>query len=294
MNKANLIGQKKFAIFAFLVIPVSLLLVFSYYPALRLIYLSFTSWDGVSMKINFVGFRNYSGIFTTAKLYTPFLHNGILFIVGLVQVALAFYFSNILNSAIRARNLFRTVLFMPYVINSVGIAFIFNFFFTYQGVLNTFLGSMGLNSLALDWLGDAKVVNWVMGFIGLWKYTGFMMIIFLGALQSISRDLYEASDIDGAKPYQQLLFITLPSIKTIITLILFLNLNGVISAFEFPFIMYPKGSPFGMADTFMVTTIYTAFRYSDFGMASAMGVVLVVIVAVMTFVQNKILPKEEE
>ena len=294
MFKVNLAVQKKIAITAFLLIPVTLLLLFSYYPAMRMVYLSFTSWDGVSLNISFVGLKNYFGIFTTPKLYTPFLHNGILFVTGLVQVALAFYFSIVLNSAIKARNLFRTFLFMPYVINSVAIAFIFNFFFAYQGVLNTFLNSIGISQLALDWLGDAKVVNWVMGFIGLWKYTGFMMIIFLGALQSISNDLYEASDIDGAKPYQQLLYITLPSIKSIITLILFLNLNGVISAFEFPFIMYPKGSPFGMADTFMVTTVYTAFRYSDFGLASAMGVILVIIVAVMTFAQNKILPKDEE
>lgn len=293
MNKINLAGRKSLVVFAFLFIPVSLLLLFSYYPALRLVYLSFTDWDGVSLNINFVGFKNYIGIFITPKLYTSFLHNGILFITGLVQVALAFYFSILLNSAIRARNTFRTVLFMPYIINSVGIAFIFNFFFAYNGVFNNFLSGIGLGSLVLDWLGDEKIVNWVMGFIALWKYTGFMMIIFLGGLQSISSDFYEAADIDGAKPHQKLLYITLPSLKSIITLILFLNLNGVVSAFEFPFIMYPKGSPFGMADTFMVTTIYTAFRYSDFGLSSAMGVVLVIIVAVLTFAQNKLLPKEE-
>lgn len=293
MNKSSLNVQKKLTIVAFLIIPVSLLLVFSYYPALRLVYFSLTSWDGVSFKKEFIGLSNYFRIFTTRELYKPFFNNGILFIVGLIQIVLAFYFSIILNSALRARNAFRTILFMPYVINSVAIAFIFNFFFsTDGGAFNTFLKSIGLSRLALDWFGDAKVVNWVMGFMALWKYTGFMMIIFLGALQSISNEMYEASYIDGAKPYQQLYYITLPSIIKIIELVFFLNLNGVISAFEFPFIMYPSGSPFGMADTFMVKSIYTAFRYSDFGLASAMGVVLVAIVAVLAIVQNKILPKE--
>lgn len=294
MKKVSLTAQKKLTIFAFLFIPVSLLLVFSYYPALKLIYFSFTSWDGVSLEKEIIGFSNYTRIFTTPELYTPFFHNGILFIVGLCQVVLAFYFSIILNTAIKAKNIFRTIIFMPFVINSVAIAFIFNFFFsTDGGVLNTFLTSVGLNHLALDWLGDAKIVNWVMGFMALWKYTGFMMIIFLGALQSISHEMYEASHIDGAKPFQQIFYITLPSIKNIIGLVFFLNLNGVISAFEFPFIMYPDGSPFGMADTFMVKTIRTAFRFSDFGLASAMGVILVVIVAVLTVVQNKIIPRGE-
>jgi raffinose/stachyose/melibiose transport system permease protein len=294
MNKLSITVQKKITIFTFLVIPISLLLVFSYYPALKLVYFSFTSWDGVSLKKEFIGFSNYFRIFTTPELYTPFFHNGILFIVGLVQVVLAFYFAIILNSALRARNAFRTIIFLPYVINSVAIAFIFNFFLSIDGgALNTFLSSIGLSRLALDWLGDARVVNWVMGFMALWKYTGFMMIIFLGALQSIPQDMYEASYIDGAKSYQQLVYITLPSIRSIIALVFFLNLNGVISAFEFPFIMYPDGSPFGMADTFMVKTISTAFRFSDFGLASAMGVVLVVIVAILAVIQNKILPKED-
>lgn len=295
MNKVSLTVQKKITIFAFLIIPVSLLLAFSYYPALKLVYFSFTSWDGVSLKKELVGFSNYLRIFTTPELYTPFFHNGILFIVGLFQVVLAFYFSIILNSELKGRNIFRTIIFMPFVINSVAIAFIFNFFFsTDGGAFNTFLTRIGLNHLALDWLGDAGIVNWVMGFMALWKYTGFMMIIFLGALQSISHELYEASYIDGAKSYQQLLHITLPSIRSIIGLVFFLNLNGVISAFEFPFIMYTEGSPFGMADTFMVKTIYTAFKFSDFGLASAMGVILVVIVAVLAIMQNKILPKEEK
>lgn len=294
MNKVSLNNQKKLIVFAFLFIPVSLLLTFSYYPAMKLIYFSFTSWDGVSIKKEFIGLSNYFRIFTTPSLYMPFFHNGILFIVGLVQVFLAFYLAILLNSAIKAKNIFRTIIFMPFVINSVAVAFMFNFFLkTDGGTLNTFLINFGMSNLAADWLGDPKVVNWVMGFMALWKYTGYMMMIFLGALQSLPQDMYEASYIDGAKPYQQLVYITIPNIKSIIGLVFFLNLNGVISAFEFPFIMYPEGSPFGMADTFMVKTIFTAFKFSDFGLASAMGVILVVIVAVLAVVQNKILPKED-
>ena len=293
MKKLKYKERKKITVFAFLVVPVTLLLAFSYYPGLKLIYLSFTSSDGLSAKADFIGLDNYIRIFTTREFYTPFLHNGVLFIVGLVQIVLAFYFAVILNTRLKGRNIFRSILFMPYVVNSVAIAFMFNYFFsTNSGPFNTILKSVGLNSLVSDWFGNPGLVNWVMGFMALWKYMGFMMIIFLGALQSISSEMYEASHIDGAKPYQQLLYITLPSIKSIMTLVFFLNLNGVVGAFEFPFIIYPKGSPFGMADTFMVKSIYTAFRYSDFGLASAMGVVLVVIVSVLSTLQNKILPKD--
>ncbi|MEN6313039.1 MAG: sugar ABC transporter permease [Clostridiaceae bacterium] len=290
MNKLSMSAQKKITIAAFLAIPVTLLLAFHYYPAVKLIYYSFTSWDGLSAEKELIGFGNYIRIFTESELYTPFFHNGILFICGLVQLVMALVFAIMLNTGIKGRNAYKTILFMPYVINSVAIAFIFNFFFnTSNGAFNFILKGIGLKSLALDWLGNPGIVNWVLGFMSLWKYMGYMMIIFLAALQSIPQEMLEAGDIDGTNTFQKLKYLILPSIKSIVILNLFLNLNGALSAFEFQFIMWPDvRSPLGMADTFMTKTINTAFGYSDFGLASAMGVVLVVIVAVLTIIQNKI------
>ena len=93
--------------------------------------------------------------------------------------------------------------------------------------------------------------------------------LFLGALQSVPSEIYEAASIDGASGFQILTKITLPSIKGIIKLVLFLNLSGAISAFEFPFVIYPNGSPLGMSDTFMTKTMQTAFSFGNYGLASA-------------------------
>ena len=291
----GLSAKRKIIIVGFLIVPVILLLLFCYYPALKLLQYSFTSWDGISPTLTYIGLKNYTRVFTDSRYYTPFLHNGILFIAGLVQILLAFYLAIILNNRLlRGRNAFRSLIFMPYILNSVAIAFIFSFFLDpNSGVLNSLIRNIGFPNFNVDWFGNAAIVNWVMGFIALWKYTGYMMIIFLGALQSVPLDLYEASYIDGANAFQQMRFITLPSIRNIVGIIFFLNLNGVVGAFEFQFIMWPMSSPLGIADTFMTKTVGTAFNAGKYGLASSMGVILVVIVGVITVVQNKLIMRED-
>ena len=289
MNNLTSKTQKSIVIFTFLFIPVLLLGTFTYYPALNLIYLSFTSWDGVSRVKEFVGMENYTWIFSKPSLYTPFLHNLVYFFMGLLQILAALYFAVILNSKLKWRNLFRTVLFMPYVINSVAVAFMFNFFFNNEfGAFNILLRDLGLDKLALNWLGEPKIVNYTMALMGNWKYMGFMMVIFIGVLNSIPAEFYEAAQIDGAKPFQAFRYITYPGIISIVKLNLFLNLNGALSAFEFPFIIYPLGSVFDMSETFMTKTIHTAFDSSSFGLASAMGVISMLVVSTLVLLQNKI------
>jgi len=185
---------------------------------------------------------------------------------------------------------------MPYIINSVAVAFMFKFFLHNQyGGLNIILRSINLNKLALDWIGDPKLVNFTLAFIALWKYMGYMMVVFLGGLQSISFDIYESASIDGATGWQSFRHITLPGIKHILKLNLFLNLNGALGMFEMPFAMFNgMGSPMGVADTFAVKTVLTAFTYQDYGLASALGVVMMAAIALLVFLQNKVFFRETD
>jgi raffinose/stachyose/melibiose transport system permease protein len=129
----------------------------------------------------------------------------------------------------------------------------------------------------------------------LWKYMGLMMIIFLAALQSISQEVLESSVIDGASPFQQLRHIILPSIWSIVTLCLFLNLNGTLGAYEFQFAIWTSGNtPLGMADTFVTKTYDLAFDFHNYGLASAMGIILVIIVGVLAIAQNKLVSREDK
>lgn len=294
MNRFRYRTQKRIIIICFLLIPLTLLILFSYYPAANLIYMSFTKWDGISPVKAWIGMGNYRKIFTDASLFEPFWHNAVYFVVGLIQSLISLYLAVVLNGKMKGRNVFKVIIFLPYIINSVAITFMFNNLLNNEyGALNELLRNMGLSGMAQNWLGNPKIVNFTMAVMNSWKFMGFTMVVFLGALQSISPEIYEAASIDGANGWQTLTRITIPNIKGIVKLVLFLNLSGAVNAFEFPFVIYPLGSPLGMSDTFMTKTMQTAFSYGNYGLASAMGVVLVVIILVLSVIQNTLIADKE-
>lgn len=112
--------QKKIIIFCFLLIPVALLLLFTYSPAAKLVYFSFTAWDGYSPEKPWVGLSNYREVFLNPDIFGVFAHNFAYFVMGLVQNVIAIYFAVILNTRLRGRNLFRLLLFLPYIMSEIG------------------------------------------------------------------------------------------------------------------------------------------------------------------------------
>ncbi|MCL6442977.1 MAG: sugar ABC transporter permease [Alicyclobacillus sp.] len=278
--------QKYLVVVGFLVIPLALLCIFSFYPALKLIFLSFTSWDGFSPTAPFVGLHNYRIIFTNGSMFQVFRHNFAYFIGGIVQNIIALYFAVVLNSAIRARNFWRVVLFLPYVLNSVAIAYMFKFVFQDTGALNVVLQHLGMPGLAHSWLGDPAIVNWTLAFVSLWKFMGFNMVIYLAALQSVDQELYEAATLDGATGFQQFRFITLPNIMSIVQINMLLTVSGALEVFDIPFVM-TNASP--DTSTFVTQTVNIAFKFDNYGLASAMGVVLLIIVMIVISIQRRLL-----
>jgi len=270
-----------------------LLMVFTYYPAGVLIYNSFTKWKGVGPK-QWIGWANYRQFFRDPSFLGVFSHHLSYLIVGFLQIGLAMFFAVLLNSPkLKGRNFFKTVMFMPYIINSIAIAFVLKFVFDNQyGAINQLLRQLGLKSWTVNWLGDPAIVNYTLAFMSLWKYLGLGMVIILAGLQSVNSEIYEAASLDGAGPFQTFRYVTLPCIKNVLQLMLFMNLSGALNAFEFSFAMFPSNegatSPLKMADTFMTKTINTAFFYNNFGLASAMGVMLMIITAILVLVQNRL------
>lgn len=286
--------QERVIVFLFLLVPIGLLLAFTYYPATTLIYNSFTDWDGVSVK-RWIGLTNYKQFFSDPSYYGVLFHNMAYFIIGLVQVGVALYFAFILNQKLKFSSTSKVILFMPYMINSVAVASILNYVFDNSvGAINVFLRSVGLDKLAVNWIANPGIVNYTFAFMSSWKYMGLLMVIFIGALNSIPNDIYEAADIDGASKYMTFRHITLPSIWSVIQLNLFLNLSGALATFEMTFSIYPAGSPLEMSETFVSKTIMSAFKYNQYGMASAMGVILVVFTSALVLLQYKIFSKGEK
>lgn len=273
---------------AFLLVPLALLLVFTYVPVVNMLWYSVTSWDGLSPDKEFVGADNYREIATRPELFGVFRVSLFYFGASFAQLALALYFATVLSFRVRFTNFYKGVLFFPYLINGVAIGFIFLYFFRPGGTLDSVLGLVGGDG-SRQWLGDAGTVNYSLAGTSVWRYLGLNFVLFLGAIQSIPAYLYEAAELDGANRWQQFRYVILPGIRPIIGLSFILAVSGSLSVFEIPYIM--TGGANGSA-TFVIQTIDLAFTFGKFGLASAMAVVLLAIILLVTWVQRRIVPDE--
>lgn len=264
---------------AFTIVPLMMLLLFTYYPALKLFQLSFSNWNGFSPNFDYVGISNYKDVFSDSSYFLTLKNTLAYAIMGLAQIILALYLAVVLDTRFMARNFFRSVIFMPYILNGVAIAFLFNYLYnTNDGPVNVVLKLMGLEGITF--LGNNYGINFSLAFIILWRYAGFYMVIFLSGLQSIQREIYESASIDGANFFHKIRYITIPGIKRTIELSFFLVINGVLQVYFEPFII-TKGGPAGMSETFVTKIYQIAYDSNNFGKAAAMSVVLFLITMVI-------------
>ncbi|WP_405010825.1 carbohydrate ABC transporter permease [Kitasatospora sp. NBC_01539] len=272
----------------YLLAPLAFLVAFTYLPIADLVGYSFTDWDGVSPTSAFVGAKNYVDLFTRPQLFRVFFVSGFYLVGAFLQIALALYLATVLSFDTRARNLFKGILFFPYLINGVAIGFVFLYFFQPGGTLDSLLGAVGVHGQHF-WLGDPDLSNTSLAGVSVWRFTGLNMVLFLGAIQSIPAHLYEAAALDGANRWQQFRHIIAPGIKPIISLSAILAVSGALSVFEIPYIM-TGGS--NNTQTFVIQTVKLAFQFDKVGLASAAAVVLLVIILLVTWLQRRLAPDE--
>ena len=174
-------------------------------------------------------------------------------------------------------------MFFPYLISGIAIGFIFKFFYTRGFVLDTILQWCGFKLDNLPyWLKDQSINNWSLVATSVWRYFGQNMVLFIGAIMSVDADLYEAAELDGANKFQQFKHIILPSIKTIITLNVILSITGSLSAFEQPYVITDGANGTG---TYFVIMNEIAHVSQKVGLASAMAVVLLLIICMYDFTE---------
>ncbi|MBQ4555745.1 MAG: sugar ABC transporter permease [Spirochaetaceae bacterium] len=280
--------QQKVVAFLFLLVPVALTIVFGYLPFVSMVEYSFMRWDGMGEK-EFIGFKNYVDALTRPENYRVFKVALYYLVASVVQIALALFFATILSFNLKGKSFFKGVLFFPYLINGVAIGLIFLYFFRDTGTLNTFLKFLGFKGDTL-WLTDPKIVNWSIAFTSVWRYMGYNMIMFLGAIQSIPSEIYEAAELDGANYWDVFWHIILKTIMPIVKLMVILSITGSLSAFETPYIMTGGGNG---SETFVIRTVDTAFKYNKIGLASAMAIILTIIVLIVTAIQEKYFKVED-
>ena len=287
----TLAKQRRRFILISLAIPVALLVALVVVPAADLIRMSFTNWDGLSIKSDFVGLDNYISMFHNADLWQSLKNNAVYFFVHLCMIPIELAFAVLLTSKLRAAKFYKTMVFLPYIINGVAISYAFSYFFSpVNGAFDGLLEAIKLGMLSRSWLSDPKIVNFVLAFVSLWRFSGYHIVLFMSALQSVSKDIQEAAIIDGANTWQMFRYIQIPSIMLMVDFILFDNIRGALQVFDIPFVM-TAGGPGYASSTFTLYTIKTAFTFSNFGLASTMAVAIMVIIIVVYLVQNVLIHK---
>nr|WP_146857095.1 sugar ABC transporter permease [Frigoribacterium faeni] len=274
----------------FLVVPLAFLIVLTYVPVANLLWYSVTDWDGLSPVKEFVGLENFVEIVTRPEIFQVFFVSLFYLAGAIAQLVLALYFATLLSFRTRFSNLFKGIIFFPYLINGVAIGLVFLYFFRPGGTLDALAALVGVQDTP-QWLGDPDVVNTSLAATSVWRYMGLNFVLFLGAIQSVPSEQYEAADLDGATSWHKFIYIIVPSIRRILGLSFILAIAGALSAFEMPYIM--TGGANG-SETFVIQTVDTAFRFSKVGLASAMAVVLLVIVLAITAVQRLLFPDEKK
>lgn len=276
--------QKYLLIITFSLIPLALLILFTYVPFFKMIRFSFFDMSYTKNK-GFVGFKNYLKIFSKDEYVDAMLLSLYYMAGAVVQLSLALLFATLLTSGLRGSGIFKGILFFPFLVNGIAIGYIFKFFYTRGFVLDTVLQTLGipLDSLPF-WLRDQSINNWSLVFTSVWKYCGQNMVLFVGAIASIDPTLYEAATIDGANKWQQFKAIILPGIKTVFMLNLILSITGSLSAFEPAYVVGSMGAN-GTA-TFFIKIHQMAHVNNKVGMACAMAMVLMILILVFTIAQR--------
>ena len=275
-------------IFPYLMLAPTLLVfgVFLFYPALNGVWISLTKWDGVNPQ-KFIGFQNYLKLAADKNFWESFA-NTLLFTAFSVPLiyAAALGLAVLLTGEIKGSNFFRAVFYWPTMISSIVVGLTWRFLLGEDfGVVNYLLTLM--EKSPVKWLTDASNAMMVIILVTVWSMAGYYMVMFVSGIKGISQTYYEAARIDGGGAWQQFWYITLPLLKPTSLLVIVLSTINVIKTYPLVFAL-TQGGPAG-ATKFMVQTIQeTGFEKSQMGYASAMTMVLFLVLSMFTSVQFKV------
>ena len=280
---------------AFVTPAILFLLVFALIPFLFTIYVSLHDWNMLTpvTKMRFRGLGNYRYLLVQDPLFRQTFTNTIVFALGnvLTSVVLALGVALLLNMPIRGRTFWRAVYFLPYVTSSVAISIVWaNLYHSSYGLLNGLLEMLRLPTQRFTASLEQAMPSVIA--VAVWHGVGYYMIIFLAGLQSIGVEVYEAAKIDGAGAWQRFWWITLPLLRPTLLFVVVVNTLGSLQVFDLPFIL-TSGGPVNQTTTLVLYMYRTAFDFSRMGRATAMAVMLFLVILAFTLVQLRLLREKE-
>jgi len=264
---------------------VMLLAVFGY-PIVRLVILSVQRTQ--AGELGFVGLGNYELLFRDDVFLQAVRNNLTLLLTVPVTVGLALLLAVFLFERILGWRLYRTTLFLPYLLPITAVGLVFSYIFQLSGVLNDFLHAVGLGVLAQDWLGSTTLALPTVMFVIIWKEVGFGVVLFLARLMSVEEELFDAARVDGANWWQLQRHVTIPQLATVIEFFTVISVITVLSwVFGYVFVM-TSGGP---GNATMVTELYVylmGFRYNQMNLAAAVSVLLLLVTGIFIFLELRL------
>lgn len=265
--------------------------VFFLYPTISALFYSFTDWDGLSDTFQFIGTQNYERALTGDSVFRKTVGNNMKFMLMVVifQTLAALVFALIVLKNTKANLFLRALYFFPTILSSVSVAFIWSFIYDPSlGILNQLLELAGLDFLQQNWLGNSDIAIYSLAITQIWFHAGQMLIIFIAGLQAIPEDLYEVAKIEGASKWQTFSKVTWPLLSPSATIVIAYTTIQSFKAFDLVFAM-TGGGPNNSTEIIATYIFDVAFRSYNFGYASSISVLFMIIIALITFLQFKAL-----
>ncbi len=274
-----------------MVIPMAILFfMFHTIPFLQGVFYSFTDWKGYG-EWNLVGLRNYLHIFSDKNVYSAYLFTFKLAICATILVnVIGLLIACGLNAKIKCRNLLKAIYFIPYMLGTLIISFVFKFIFS--NIVPTIGKQLGIEALSVNILGTNNA--WIgLLFVTVWQSLAFTILIYLSGLQTVDQDIYEAANLDGAVGFKRFRKITFPLIAPFFTINMVLSARGFLMAFDQVMAM-TDGGPGTLTTTISVLIYKRGFTGGQFAYQSANAVLMFIVIVVISIIQLKVLDRREE
>ncbi|MBN2072341.1 MAG: sugar ABC transporter permease [Actinobacteria bacterium] len=245
-------------------------------------------------KITFTGFNNYAQLFTSFEVFGKPLVITIIFVISSItlEFIIALLLALLISSRdIKGKNFFRTCLIIPMATTPVIVGLMGKYLFSDFGIINHYLGKLGIPPQ--PWLGSSTMALIVVIIVEVWQWTPFMILILEAGLNDIPQTAVEAADMDGAKPWQVVLFIKLPLLKRLIVLALMLRTMDCIRIFDMIWSL-TGGGPVNATETVSIAAYRIAFRYFNIGLGTAYCFMILIITILISIFYVNILTREEQ
>lgn len=263
--------------------------VFTIYPIIKLLYMSFLEWDRSTMfEHGFAGLSNYAEVLSDKTFWTAFTNTIVYTVVTVpAQMALGLLAAVLINSIPRFRVTFRVIYYLPVITSWVIVSLVFRYIFNTEGMLNYLLTNvLHLTESNVRWLDTRWGGMTVAMLLGIWKGVGWNLVVFLAALQSVPQELYESAEMDGCGAFTKFFYITLPSIKpTILFALVMLTIGGfnVFTSIK----MITDGKPMHETEVILTWMYSKAFNSGEFGYAAALSFIVAVTLIFLAILQFK-------